>query len=505
MSDASVRAALRSDARLVVIEAPAGCGKTHQAAEFASEIAGKVGGRLLILTHTHAACSVFAERTCDAHSSVEIRTIDSLISQISGAYHVGLGLPHDPAAWARRTREGYSQLALKVADFLDRHSMVAAALARRYPFVICDEHQDCSGEQHAIGMALHREGARLRIFGDPMQRIYRTKSLPGGRTPVDWASLTRNAEVFEQLDTPHRWSGGCTELGAWTLETRNRLKAGEQVDLRAGLPPSIEVVLADNQAQRHGDYRLANSVRRSIDSFERSNGSLLIVSHFAETAQNLRTFFGRRIPLWEGHTRPALEELVEATITQKGKAAALAQALVIFMCEIGKGFSPSAFGNRLVREAMDGCTRSTTGKPAAIQAIARHIVEMPDHRGVASALRNLADLRRTNPDFANIELDCRSEFWEAVSLGSHSDPEGALAQITHQRTHSRPKPAAKAISTIHKAKGLECDAVIVMPCDAKTFPETVEARSLLYVALSRAKKRLMIVVSPREPSPLLQI
>jgi DNA helicase-2/ATP-dependent DNA helicase PcrA len=505
MSDASVRAALRSDERLVVIEAPAGCGKTHQGADYASEIARAVDGRLLILTHTHAACSVFAERTRSAGPRVEIRTIDSLISQIAGAYHTGLGLPPDPAAWARRAKDGYSHLAMKVALLLERHAMIAATLARRYPFVICDEHQDCSGDQHAIAMALHRGGAQLRIFADPMQRIYKDKDLPGGRSPTDWASLTRNAGAFEELDTPHRWNDGCPELGSWTLETRRLLKGGGQIDLRAGLPRSIEVVLADNQARRYGDYHLGNGDRRRIDAFERAHGSLLIVSHFAETAQNLRAFFGRRLPLWEGHTRPALEGLVDATITHNGKPTALAQALVAFMGEVGKGFSPSAFGDRLVREATEGCTRSTTGKPAAIQAIARHIVHAPDHRGMASALRNLADLRRIHSDFADIELDCPAEFWEAVRLGSHPDPQEGLVHITHHRTHSRPKPPAKAISTIHKAKGLECDGVIVMPCDAKTFPDTAEARCLLYVALSRAKRRLMIVVSSSAPSPLFRI
>ena len=40
--------------------------------------------RLLILTHTHAACSVFAERTRGG-AGVEIRTIDSLITHIATA------------------------------------------------------------------------------------------------------------------------------------------------------------------------------------------------------------------------------------------------------------------------------------------------------------------------------------------------------------------------------------------------------------------------------------
>lgn len=235
MSDATVRAALRSDERLVVIEAPAGCGKTHQGADYACEIAGAAKHRLLILTHTHAACSVFAERTRGVGSRVEIRTIDSLINQLASAYHIGLGLPNDAAAWARRTKDGYAHLAVKAARFLDRHPMVAAALARRYPVVICDEHQDCSSEQHAVSMALHREGARLRVFADPMQRIYKDVALPGGQPPADWARFAQSAGAFEELDTPHRWRDGCRELGAWTLEARRTLRAGGRLDLRAGL------------------------------------------------------------------------------------------------------------------------------------------------------------------------------------------------------------------------------------------------------------------------------
>ena len=90
MSDDSVHAALRSGAPLVLIEAPAGCGKTHQGAEYAREIAAAGNsGRLLILTHTHAACSMFADARKGKGSRIEIRTIDSVIGQIAAAYHDG--------------------------------------------------------------------------------------------------------------------------------------------------------------------------------------------------------------------------------------------------------------------------------------------------------------------------------------------------------------------------------------------------------------------------------
>src|SRR5882672_4406786 len=125
MSESQVTAALRSLSRLVVVEAPAGCGKTYQGAKYAKEICTSAYGRVLISTHTHAACDVFGERTRGVGSSVEIRTIDSLICQIAGIYHAVLGLPADAGAWARTRKNGYHQLAQKVANLLSVSPIIA--------------------------------------------------------------------------------------------------------------------------------------------------------------------------------------------------------------------------------------------------------------------------------------------------------------------------------------------------------------------------------------------
>jgi ATP-dependent exoDNAse (exonuclease V) beta subunit len=210
MSDDSVHAALRSKAPLVVVESPAGCGKTHQGADYAREMAVASGSsRLLILTHTHAACSVFSDRTKGTGSRVEIRTIDSAIALIASAYHAGLGLPADTAAWLRqRQDDGYAELGLKVAALLKCYPMIAASLAQRHPVIICDEYQDSSGDQHSVIMALLGHGARLRVFGDPIQKIFKDRVFVGACPPCDWEDLTRQAHAFEHLDIPHRWSTG---------------------------------------------------------------------------------------------------------------------------------------------------------------------------------------------------------------------------------------------------------------------------------------------------------
>lgn len=504
MGDESAYRVLRSDARLVVIEAPAGCGKTYQGAAYADDAAKGSGGKVLVLTHTHAACTVFVGRATSGQSAVAIRTIDSLLVSIASAYHVGLGLPADVPRWARENKHGYALVALRVSRLLKAHSGIVATLASRYPVVVCDEHQDCSGEQHDVAMALAGHGARVRVFGDPMQRIFAGKGVPGCGPMCEWDGLVATADAVERLDVPHRWQSGSPELGKWTLQARESLLKGGKVDLRGRLPAGVEVVFAENQARRHGEYMLSKGDRAPIDRFVAGKQSLLVLTRYNDTAQSLRSFFNRRIPLWEGHTRDALDILVAAVTGGTGDAGAVASAVVDFMNAIGKGFSASAFGNTFVDEARAGCVRTRKGKALAIQQIARKIVEHPNHVGVGQALLGIRAMANAG-DFGagDIEIDCKSEFSDVVHLGRFADIHDGLEQITHRRTYARPKPPGRALSTIHKAKGLECDSVVLLPCDANTLPNKMDARCLLYVALSRAKRDLLLVVSRSTPSPLL--
>src|SRR3546814_1457247 len=94
-------------------------------------------------------------------------------------------------------------------------------------------------------------------------------------------------------------------------------------------------------------------------------------------------FFGRRIPIWEGHVRDGLASLVSLAAANKGDPTELAKGMVAFMGGVASGFSPTAFGNRFVTEARNGCAANCTGKPLHLQSMARHIVDAPDHRGIA--------------------------------------------------------------------------------------------------------------------------
>lgn len=508
MSDEAVAALLRSGHPLVLIEAAAGCGKTYQGASYARDTMGSLGdGRLLVLTHTHAACSVFAEKTKGAGSRVEIKTIDALIMQVATAYHQALELPADLSSWAWRDNgSGFAVMAAKVAALLGSHPMVAKALATRYPVVVCDEHQDSSADQHEVVMALHRNGAILRIFGDPLQRIYGGKNAQAANADqARWGAL-KQAAACEVLDNPHRWQTGCVELGEWIRSARENLKANEPIDLTGTMPDSLTVIRANNIASHHRGYRLSKDQRRPIDQLVNGLDQLMILASQNDLVAALRGFWLRRIPIWEGHTRDALAGLVTVLRDKHGNAEELAQGLIEFVSGVTVGFTQRSHGDRLLQEIREGCVRNTKGRPANIQAIARLILENPSPRGMADAVVLIQGLVKAGGDgFSDVKIDHRIEFRDAIRLGAFSDAEEGFSEIVRRRSYSRPSPPPRTLSSIHKAKGLECDHVMVMACDRAQFSSTAYAKCKLYVAISRAKRSLTLVVPDKNTSPLLKI
>lgn len=508
MSDERVAALLDSNAPLVVIEAPAGCGKTYQGAGYARRAASRLeSGRVLILTHTHAACGVFAKATSDDRRNVEIRTIDSLIVQIASAYHRSLTLPAEVSTWARHHPEGgYEKLADRVARLLSCHPMVCEALVRRYPIVIGDEHQDSNAGQHALIMALQEAGARTRIFGDPMQGLYpeRAKSAAAaGR--ARWDEL-KEAGAYDELSHPYRWDDGSPELGCWVLKARAALIAGRPIDLSGPLPAGLTVLPVENRAPKRTGFLLSDEDRAPLDGIVNTAPSFLILTGENDTATALRAFWNRKYPIWEGHVRDDLGEMVAQIAAHPDDAPAIAQATVDFASSVAAGFGAWTHGNRLVKEVSEGCTKRCRDKPASLQRLGRFILEQPDHIGVAKCLTHLTRLIDERvAGFESIKIDRCREFRDALRLIEFDDPEEGLTEIARRRSFARPMPPVRAISTIHKAKGLQCDHAIVVPCDKARFSATGYSKCKLYVALSRAKRSLTLVVSRNDPSPLFHL
>lgn len=504
MSDDKAFEMLCSSEELVVVEAPAGCGKTYQGAGYANFASEQIDrGRILILTHTHAACAVFAGRTNKNRKKVEIRTIDSFVVTIASVYHNAIGLPQDVAGWANNAGSGgFAAVACKVFGFLNRKPKIASVIATWYPIIICDEHQDTSLDQHSIVMALHRHGSQVRIFGDPMQMIYST----GKQLTTDtqrWDQL-KNLGASTKLEIPHRWRDGSTELGEWVQRSRHALLEGRTLDLTDS-PGSVRIIQADNEAKRHGDYQLNTKQRWPVDKAIDENDQILVLAAHNDTIRGLNAAFFRRLPIWEGHTRNPLQTLVKG-LSGADSAVDVAKLTVKFVDAISVGFTASSHTDRLMQELQEGCVKKTTGKPLLLQNLAKLLISEPSHLGVAAFLSKLRQyINEKQAGFDKIKIDYRHEFADAIRLGQYSTPEDGVAAIRQKRASMRSKPPRRCLSTIHKAKGLECNNAIIMACDGRHFRDDLKSRNLLYVALSRAKNHLTIVISDADPSPIIRI
>lgn len=509
MSDQSVYNLLRSDEPLVVIEAPAGCGKTFQGANYAHDVAPHLQtGRMLILTHTHAACDVFAERTKGLPGNkVEIRTIDALITQIARAYHKTLDLPADPTAWAY-ANDGFSEMAARVSCLLSHNRMICAALARRYPIIVCDEHQDASPDHHNIVMAIHANGAKLRIFGDRMQSIYERGVRKAQKHRARWEQLVEDA-THDELDTAHRWlrdKRGCPDLGEWVQSARKSLLAGETIDLSTGVPKTVRVLFAENTAPKRDMYQVTWEERKPIERAFKEADQVFVLGASNDLVQGLRQFWNRSVPIWEGHTRSALSRMVSELDACEGDAAGNGAVLIEFMSAVGKGSTQSSHGKILVSEIESGCAKPRSKKPGCIQELAKLILSEPNHQGVARAIAQIHRFMDDQaPGFADIKIDRWKEFIESQRLAAFDEPAIAFAEIHMRNSVIRRKPPAKALSTIHKAKGMECENAIVMNCDRSSFGDTIPGRCKLYVALSRAMSSLTLVLPTSNPSPLFKL
>ncbi|MDP9630307.1 UNVERIFIED_ORG: DNA helicase-2/ATP-dependent DNA helicase PcrA [Ensifer adhaerens] len=509
MTDEKVGALLRSHEPMVVIEAPAGCGKTYQAAWYAADIAKDIGlTKVLILTHTHAACSVIAKRTQAIRQRIELRTLDGFVHEIASVYHKALSLPADVAVWARTTQDGFEVLAKKVSTLLQSSPMITKMLAKRYPVIICDEHQDSNVDQEAIVLSIAKQGAKVRVFGDPMQVI------PGGHGQDEkvaevrsrWNTLKATG-AYEELRTGHRWSTTDPGLGEWILASRQNLFAGRPVDLTGTLPEGITILVAENRSMNGQFYRFCpddenwGPVNRAINS----SRSMLCLAARAQTVDGLRSTFKARLPIWEGHSNKSLEKLVDTLGSADVDQIAKAKAYLKFLKATMSGFT-SEYSRRMLT-ALGNPARAPRGQTAVtIAAMAKMISDGNRHRGYCGATELLKGLIKSQTlPFQKMRIDYPRELNDFLKLGEFDDPHAGLAEIVHRRSRAHPSPPDKCLSTAHKSKGLEAETVVLFAADGEHFTDSLAKRNLLYVALSRATSAIYVVVSKSNPSPLLLV
>jgi UvrD-like helicase family protein/AAA domain-containing protein len=492
------RQVLRSETRVVIVEAPAGCGKTYEAVALARDLLSNMKPRqqVLLLAHTNAATAEFRARLRNFTSaSIFVTTFDSFALDLLRAYAGPLGLP-------ARFRVGpagavpFVDLAPKLDTLLSRAPAIARHLAAHYPVVIADEHQDASRAQHGLIKLLLDAGvARVRLFGDPMQSIY---DFDGNL--VEWKNVLALGDAVIQLEEPWRWRL-TPVFGAWIMAGRRDLANGQRLRI-SGAARHVDIVRID--AQHDAPHFMSGQPVQGLKGpliriLRRVDSSILILTRHNRHVLGVKRLLGTSAPVFEGADAELAYEFLDAVERCGGNPRRIGACVMRLLKGVSAGISTAIALQ--VKEALmgNGVQVGRKRRIAAIGAALSVLYDDPSPWGACEAVRRIS---ACPPTWLKIHLPECLRVLARVKKTENQTPSEVLDAVVQSRKRSGWIPS-RSITTIHKAKGREADHVIVVHCAEGVLPDDEEGRCLLYVAITRARKSVTFIVPGTRATPLI--
>jgi len=352
---------------------------------------------------------------------------------------------------------------LATAGMIATEPAIARAVRERYRTFVVDEYQDVSPIQHRLLRLWLGERRDLCVVGDVNQTIYSFAGANAGHL-LGFEREFPGAEVV-RLERSHRSAQPILDLA-------NRLVAGR--------PGGLRLVSA-------ADGGLATSPELSVHASEADEAATVAAAIRADVADGIEP---QRIAVLVrlGAQVPAIEQALRAArlpVSVRGDA--------------------RFFDQPHVREAI-------------VHLVAARRAASPTDPAAVTVRGVLAGLGWT-PDAPELPGPALERWTGLDALHRIALDAGPTAfsrfvddLLERQATGDDPVTGAVTISTIHAAKGLEWDSVHVVGLSEGLLPivhasdDAVieEERRLLYVALTRAKRRLRLSrAAPRPASRFL--
>lgn len=439
------------------IVAPAGHGKTYT---IGRTVAEHPELSILVLTHTHAGISALRNQIgARPVHQLRMETIASFALKIARSFP-------GRASWQETEGIDLERAHVGALEALGSPT-VLRVVAESFDLLIVDEYQDCSAVQAGIIDALAARVTTV-VVGDPLQGIYDFGSQP----MVEWNGSSEQLPLITTLTTPHRWAPTNPRLGEWLSDGRRSLELGEHpkidhsivevVQLRrspmeGGLSPFLDpssatAIITSNSAAVSPMLRIARSYQGRIQVAEAAD--------FSDLRNAARTFD-------DADPTGGLVALIELAASAKtaivtGPVRTLKDNL------IARGL-PSQSSHSAVLAAKNHLDVGTPESAAAfLRAVLGH--------GQFSYRRELAVLMLRG--LAMKSLHPEKTLYECV--------ESVLEQRTHSKSATFPKTV---VGSTLRLKGLEFDTVFVLD------PKDITSPKHLYVALTRATRRLVLALS----------
>lgn len=513
---------------VVIVMGGAGTGKTTTAAgvvrrELAQTHRDRTPRRrALFLSFSRAAVSQILDRTSGTfgpHAAfVEVTTFHAFAWKLVKQFGSIVGLkdpkfisPSEAKLFGTDDGVTYEDL-IPMALRLVAVPAIQVHLQRRWAIIVCDEFQDTTYDQFDLITRI-RGHARLLLLGDLNQCIYANLPRVVGVGPERVAAAERlpGAVRVDLPEVSHRDPTNILPAAAAAVRSRNFSHAAVQAALDA-----------DMLSTRHtADYAAEPTVVAEVVAALRADGyeTVAIFSHHIDATADLSDALNAA---GIGHEIVGLSDAVTSALEAQFEMLSLAagggdselvrRALGIFVTSVERGRTPDLA--RMIAGQLGAPATLVARLDALVEALGvctsvsetlEIVSEALDHLGLVRGGRPWSTATRLLRTLLGPRL-CRATTLPAAGFGDLRE------KLTKQQVElltnvDADNPASVQLMGLYQSKGREADATIVILRGNDYYGKEAEpmpnGSKLLYVVLTRARKKTVILTFGRELSSLI--
>jgi DNA helicase II / ATP-dependent DNA helicase PcrA len=405
----------------------------------------------------------------------------------------------------------FDDLLTKTVSLLETSAEAREWYRERWHYIHIDEYQDTNRAQYSLSKILADKYKNIAVVGDVDQAIYSWRG-------ADW----RNILQFEQdwpgatvitLEENYRSTEKILEAAnAVIVNNKERREKTLRSTKEAG--ESISLVVLDTERQEA--LFIATYIQHLVADGTEPGGIAVLFRTNAQSRAIEEAFLKKNIPyrLIAGvkfYERKEVKDLLAYIKYALNPDDLLSRKRIL-------NTPPRGIGKVLTLKYIGGAELDKTGeaKIKKFETIIAHIRASISEKKTSDALSFIMreagfdDYYKGN----KLEVDRLENIKELLSVAKKFDElpasEGIERLITEaalstQDTEVEDKNKEIILLTAHAAKGLEFDVVIIAGLEEGLFPHSLsegaseleEERRLFYVALTRARKKIMITLARR--------
>lgn len=518
---------VESESPAIIVLGGAGTGKTTTAAFLARRVletasSGRAPARALFLSFSRASVAQVlsrSEHVLGRHASnVEVTTIHAFAWRLIERWGNAIGV-EDPVLFSPAEKKLFGSTSGLSYDELIPAALrivavpaVAAHLRSRWAIIVMDEFQDTSDEQWQLVLAVRGE-ARLVLLGDMNQCIYRALPNSRGVGPERLAAALALPDI-QRVDLPdvsHRDPTQVVPAAASAIRDRDFAHPAVQHAFDVG---ALEVHRIDDPRQE------VATVVAQIERLRRDQLDVGVFSHHIDGTASLSDGLN---DAGIGHDIVGLPDAVDAALKTQYLMLRFAcgesdfdlaiRQLAIFVAACERGAQPPPLA--LMIAGLRSRPVSLDDRLASLENSLSSAESLRDALDVCTNTHSMVGLTRGGSAWTTADRLLRSLLGPR-SIAADTFPERGLGHLESELRSqhlslltydNNAESSSVQLMGLYQTKGREVDAAVVVLRASDFYGQEAEpmpdGSKLLYVLLSRARKKTIVIALGRPMKPLV--